>query len=328
MTNLKNWFTTDTVRNKRSAIATIIRDLTTEQNPQKQIEFPNLVFTPPTGSGYTDDEDDEMPRNPLAKAILNSAISSVKSVAAAVSSAQQLAKSAASTSNGLPTPAKPGSTTIITSSLPPASGGSILYVKQPVQPKEGMLISKVRGRIVITTKNGVKQKVPMSTAEVSSPAAKTLSVTTTAASPSSGAEKLKEKVDSPDSTSSEVKPVTTTVTTTIAASTASTTMTTTAAQSPAAANLVSVLKKKADAHEGASESKRAKVDSGTEKVEHMDTSESPVISNGEKKTEDEAERKTSSDSSPNPPLPAATPVPEKSAPTDSATTTTNSRDDD
>uniref|UniRef100_A0A0K2UJS5 Putative LOC100642437 [Bombus terrestris] n=1 Tax=Lepeophtheirus salmonis TaxID=72036 RepID=A0A0K2UJS5_LEPSM len=59
--NLRNWFSTDIVRNKRSDIAKIIRNLAEEQNPGKNITFPGINFTPSAGSGYTDDEmEDEM----------------------------------------------------------------------------------------------------------------------------------------------------------------------------------------------------------------------------------------------------------------------------
>lgn len=60
LTNLKEWFPKDRVKNKRAEIASLIRDLSKEQNPNKEIEFPNITFAPETGgSGYTDDEDEE-----------------------------------------------------------------------------------------------------------------------------------------------------------------------------------------------------------------------------------------------------------------------------
>ena len=57
---LKKWFPSEVMRNKRSEIAQIIRDLAHEQkkDPEKTIEFPTLTFTPESGSGYTDDEGD------------------------------------------------------------------------------------------------------------------------------------------------------------------------------------------------------------------------------------------------------------------------------
>lgn len=51
-------FSKDVVKNKRDAIAGIIRNLSAEQNPGKTFNFPNLIFCPTQGSGYTDDEDD------------------------------------------------------------------------------------------------------------------------------------------------------------------------------------------------------------------------------------------------------------------------------
>ena len=58
ITNLRKWFKNDLMREKRSFIAKIIRDLATEQNPKQKIEFPNITFTPDSGSGYTDDEEE------------------------------------------------------------------------------------------------------------------------------------------------------------------------------------------------------------------------------------------------------------------------------
>ena len=58
ITNLRKWFKNDLMREKRSHIAEIIRKLATEQNPKLKIEFPKIVFTPDSGSGYTDDEEE------------------------------------------------------------------------------------------------------------------------------------------------------------------------------------------------------------------------------------------------------------------------------
>ena len=59
ITSLKKWFPSELMRNKRAEIAKIIRDLAKEQNKDKTINFPNLIFTPVSGSGYTDDEDED-----------------------------------------------------------------------------------------------------------------------------------------------------------------------------------------------------------------------------------------------------------------------------
>ena len=68
ITNLKKWFPSEVMRNKRSEIAKIIRDLAEKQNKDKKISFPQLTFTPESGSGYTDDEDsDEKSVKPLMK---------------------------------------------------------------------------------------------------------------------------------------------------------------------------------------------------------------------------------------------------------------------
>ena len=45
ITTLKSWFSEDGVKKKRAKIAELIRNLTAEQNPDKNITFPNLVFT-------------------------------------------------------------------------------------------------------------------------------------------------------------------------------------------------------------------------------------------------------------------------------------------
>lgn len=59
ITTLKHWFPKEVVKHKRAKIAEIIRDLAIKQNPEKKFQFPTLEFVG-IGSGYTDDEDDEM----------------------------------------------------------------------------------------------------------------------------------------------------------------------------------------------------------------------------------------------------------------------------
>jgi hypothetical protein len=54
---LRRWFTFDVVRNKRSQVAKIIRDLSLKQFPAKKFEFPPIIFTPESGSGYSDEDD-------------------------------------------------------------------------------------------------------------------------------------------------------------------------------------------------------------------------------------------------------------------------------
>ena len=58
ISGLRKWFSSDVMRSKRSDIAKIIRELTEQQNPKLKIDFPIIGFTPDSGSGYTDDEDD------------------------------------------------------------------------------------------------------------------------------------------------------------------------------------------------------------------------------------------------------------------------------
>jgi hypothetical protein len=57
------------VRKKRSDIASLIRDLAAKQFPNKKFVFPELLFTPESGSGYTDDEDmsDDDAKFPVVK---------------------------------------------------------------------------------------------------------------------------------------------------------------------------------------------------------------------------------------------------------------------
>ena len=59
ITNLRAWFPKERAKKKRSEIADVIRELAAKQHPKKQFEFPELIFTPQSGSGYTDDEDDD-----------------------------------------------------------------------------------------------------------------------------------------------------------------------------------------------------------------------------------------------------------------------------
>ena len=65
--SLRGWFPSEVMRKKRAEIATIIRDLSAQQLKDKKINFPNLVFTPESGSGYTDDEDESTNGKPLLK---------------------------------------------------------------------------------------------------------------------------------------------------------------------------------------------------------------------------------------------------------------------
>ena len=59
ITNLKDWFPKEIVRNKRAKIAEIIRTLAVSQNPEKKFHFPMLEFVG-SGAGYSDDEDEDM----------------------------------------------------------------------------------------------------------------------------------------------------------------------------------------------------------------------------------------------------------------------------
>ena len=68
MKGLRKWFPSEVMRNKRSEIAKIIRDLAMEQNKDgKEIDFPALTFTPDSGSGYTDDEGDSEMKSATSK---------------------------------------------------------------------------------------------------------------------------------------------------------------------------------------------------------------------------------------------------------------------
>ena len=71
MKGLRKWFPSEVMRNKRSEIAKIIRDLAMEQNKDgKEIDFPALTFTPDSGSGYTDDEGDSEMKSATSKVLM------------------------------------------------------------------------------------------------------------------------------------------------------------------------------------------------------------------------------------------------------------------
>ena len=71
MKGLRKWFPSEVMRNKRSDIAKIIRDLAMEQNKDgKEIDFPALTFTPDSGSGYTDDEGDSEMKSATSKVLM------------------------------------------------------------------------------------------------------------------------------------------------------------------------------------------------------------------------------------------------------------------
>ena len=54
---LQNWFSNETVKNKRQDIAKLIRDFAKEQNPGKSFNFPDIPFF---GPGYSDSENEDM----------------------------------------------------------------------------------------------------------------------------------------------------------------------------------------------------------------------------------------------------------------------------
>jgi hypothetical protein len=56
--SLQRWFNKSETRTKRSDIAKLIRELAAKQFPGKKFNFPNLLFQPVSGSGYTTNEDD------------------------------------------------------------------------------------------------------------------------------------------------------------------------------------------------------------------------------------------------------------------------------
>ena len=47
----------ESTKNKQSEIANVLRDLAAKQHPKNPFEFPELMFTPQSWSGYTDNED-------------------------------------------------------------------------------------------------------------------------------------------------------------------------------------------------------------------------------------------------------------------------------
>ena len=55
--SLKDWFPLKTIRNKRSEIAGIIRDLAKKSNPASEIAFPDIDLVPKIG--YEDQEDED-----------------------------------------------------------------------------------------------------------------------------------------------------------------------------------------------------------------------------------------------------------------------------
>ena len=67
ISGLRKWFSNELMRSKRSDIAKIIRELTGKQNPKLNVDFPNIAFTPESGSGYTDDEDESGSNSILIK---------------------------------------------------------------------------------------------------------------------------------------------------------------------------------------------------------------------------------------------------------------------
>ena len=52
VTDLQSWFTDDQVRLKRAEIAAIIRNLTIQQFPDNDIQFPPISLSPDSESGY------------------------------------------------------------------------------------------------------------------------------------------------------------------------------------------------------------------------------------------------------------------------------------
>ena len=59
ITSLGKWFSKDEVEGKRDNIASLIRDLASEQNPSKEFSFPQLNFFNPPEEESEEDEDDE-----------------------------------------------------------------------------------------------------------------------------------------------------------------------------------------------------------------------------------------------------------------------------
>ena len=57
--SVNEWFTKEEVESKRDTIATLIRDLAADQNPNKEFSYPQLNFFNPPEEEFEDDEDDD-----------------------------------------------------------------------------------------------------------------------------------------------------------------------------------------------------------------------------------------------------------------------------
>ena len=157
--NVRQWFAKDKVKNKRSEIAKLIRDLASEQHPDKKFSFPNLVFTPESGSGYTDDEDEE----DLEKEVPSSEV-------------------------------KPKSDVLTLTAAPSASGGMVIMKKAggkidmvPVKPVSGPPGKVVMPKILGSSKDSEKKpedgKIDSGSAQTSPDSTTQALVETVAAAP-------------------------------------------------------------------------------------------------------------------------------------------------
>ena len=59
ITSLKTWFPEDEVRNKRAKIASLIRQLATSQNPEKNFSYPEIMFDGEDSNGEVLPVDEE-----------------------------------------------------------------------------------------------------------------------------------------------------------------------------------------------------------------------------------------------------------------------------
>ena len=166
--SLQKWFAPTVMRHKRADIAKIIRELTVKQHKEKKITFPNLTFTQESGSGYTDDEDEDgapLASNNKAKLLMKAATS-------------------AAASNGAGSSSTSGATRVIclTSGSGNSKATSVLTPTKVSSPagssNQALMIQRKKGKVEFFT---LDQKSPTTTGAAS---AATTTSTTATASPS------------------------------------------------------------------------------------------------------------------------------------------------
>jgi hypothetical protein len=152
--NLGKWFPSEVMRQKRSEIATIIRNLALQQNKDKKFDFPDLVFTPDSGSGYTDDEDgdDSGSLNTTSKLLKPKFF--VKSVSTTITASNSTTRVICLSSSGTKTLALTPSKVLPTNSsnATPVSGAS---------SNQSLMIQRKKGKIeyfTLQTNNKLKKQ--------------------------------------------------------------------------------------------------------------------------------------------------------------------------